>query len=111
MENRPKFQVYLNFYRLKSAKGDTVLTGEGYATRMECIRRIEHVRASALNNARYERAISGNNEYYFILRAPDGERIGKSEMYPSPKLRDEGIETVLKIAPIAAIEEFPGHDY
>ncbi len=111
MENNPKFQIYLNFYRLKSAKGDIILTGEGYATRLECIKKIEHVKSSASKSSRYERVISNNNEYYFILRSANGERIGKSEMYPTPRLREEGIETVLKIAPLAAIEEFPGHEY
>lgn len=46
-----------------------------------------------------------NNQYYYRLRAANGEIIGRSETYTSISARETGIAAVKKDAPGAPIED------
>jgi len=49
--------------------------------------------------------LSQDNQYYFVLLAPNGEVIATSEMYRTKDGCKHGIEAVKKYAPTAQIEE------
>lgn len=54
---------------------------------------------------RYERKTSTANQPYFVLKAGNGEVIGRSEMYSSTGARDNGIESVKKNGPTTDIRD------
>ncbi|GAL85561.1 hypothetical protein MYP_2790 [Sporocytophaga myxococcoides] len=106
--NNPKFQVNRStqyYYRLKARNGENILSGEGYTTKQSCLNGIASVKANAPYDSKYERKISTNNYYYFVLKAANGEVIGVSEMYTTIQARENGIEAVKRDAPTAPIED------
>jgi len=86
------------WFNLKSANHEIVLASEGYVTSAGRDNGIESVRNNSQLDSRYERLISSDNKYYFVLKAANGEIIGKSETYNTSASRDAGIETVKRIA-------------
>ena len=92
-------------FNLKSSNGQIILTSEGYTKKAGCMNGVESVKKNAPEEARYERKNSTNGKYYFVLKATNGQVIGNSQMYQSEASRDNGIESVKKNAPDAAIDD------
>ncbi|MBO6793329.1 MAG: YegP family protein [Balneolaceae bacterium] len=74
--------------------GEVILTSEMYTTKSDCENGIESVKNNASDIENYERKTSKNGEPYFVLKAANGEIIGRSEMYSSEVNRDNGIKAV-----------------
>ena len=91
------------FFNLKASNGQTILSIEMYETRKAADNGVASVKKNAGNDARYERKKSNKGEAYFILKAGNGEQIGKSEMYSSAKGMENGIKSVQRNAPDAAV--------
>ena len=106
-----KFQIFESsvngqyYYRLRSANNEIILSGEGYTTKQSCLNGVSSVKNNAPYDSRYERRVSTNNKYYFVLKAANGEIIGVSEMYESSYGRDNGIAAVKRDAPGAVVED------
>ncbi|KFE98361.1 hypothetical protein IX39_13020 [Chryseobacterium formosense] len=90
-------------FNLKAGNGQVILTSQGYATKSGCKNGIESVKTNSPFDSRYERMTSSNSQYYFNLKAGNGEIIGTSEMYTTSTARDNGIESVKSNAPEAEI--------
>ena len=107
--SNPKFQIYKSGsefrYRLLARNGENILYGEGYNSKQGCLNGVRSVKENAPFDSRYERKISVNGQYYFVLKAGNGEPIGMSETYTTKSARDNGIEAVKKTAPTAPIED------
>ena len=86
-------------FNLKGGNHETVLTSERYVTKQGAQGGIASVKINAPFDVRYDRRNSTSNEPYFVLKAANGEVIGKSEMYSSTAARDTGIEWVKVNAP------------
>jgi len=93
-------QVY---FVLKAANGEVILTGERYTSKASAQKGINSVKANAPLDERYERKTSSRNEPYFVLKAANGETLGRSEMYSSTGAMENGIASVKKNAPEAEI--------
>lgn len=108
--NNPKFQLFKSsfnsqyYYRLKSANGEIILSGEGYTSKQSCLNGIAAVKENAPFDSRYERR-NGYLTYTFNLKSSNGEIIGRSENYSSEYGRDNGITAVKRDAPNAPIED------
>lgn len=90
------------YYTLVSANNETILKGESYISKQNCINGITSVKLNSPFDSRYERKTTWNGtQYYFILKAANGEPIGVSEMYNSTAARENGISAVKRDAPIA----------
>ncbi|WP_373354137.1 YegP family protein [Pseudoroseicyclus sp. CXY001] len=105
-----KFELYKDKageyrFRLKAGNGETILVGEGYTAKASAENGIESVRKNAPNDDRYERKDSGSGKPMFNLKASNGQVIGTSETYSSASARDNGIESVKKNAPDAALDD------
>jgi uncharacterized protein YegP (UPF0339 family)/uncharacterized membrane-anchored protein YhcB (DUF1043 family) len=85
-----------DYFNLKATNGQIILTSVMYASLAECTDAIESVRANCSDDTRYERKISSNNKHYFNLTSPDGQVLGKSEMYESVAGMENGIASVKK---------------
>jgi uncharacterized protein len=83
-----------NHFNLIATNGQVILTSLMYDTLDDCTNGIEAVRANCLDDSRFDRKISSNNKHFFNLTAPDGQILGKSEMYESVANMEKGISSV-----------------
>lgn len=90
-------------FTLKARNGQKILVSEGYTTKVACENAIESVRRNSLMENRFEKITSSKGEFYFYLKAPNGQIIGTSNYYESTASRDNGIASVMKNAPDAEI--------
>ena len=109
MDN-PKFVVETGkdgqfYFRLQAENGEPILASEGYVAKAGWENGIESVKENAPLDERYERNTSTNDKPYFVLKAANGEPIGRSEMYESEASRENGIEAVKRVAPTAPVED------
>lgn len=92
-------------FNLLAGNGQDILASEGYTTKAACINGIESVKKNSQNPDRFDKKTSTNGKAYFNLKASNGQIIGTSEMYESEASRDNGIASVAKNAPDAAVED------
>lgn len=109
--NNPKFQIFKSssnnqyYYRLRARNGEIILVGEGYTTKQSCLNGINSVKENAPYDSRYDRRIATNGQYYFVLKASNGQVIGVSETYTTVSARENGINAVKRDAPGAPVED------
>lgn len=94
-------------FNLKAGNGQVLLSSEAYETKQGAEKGIESVRKNASDDNRYERKTAKNNEPYFVLKAGNGEPLGRSETYSSTSAMENGIESVKKNAQDAEIVNIP----
>lgn len=92
-------------FNLKAGNGEVILSSELYTTKDSAQQGIDSVKANAALDARYERMTAKDGSPYFLLKADNGEVIGKSEMYSAPAAMENGIQSVKTNGP-----ESPVHD-
>lgn len=90
-------------FNLKAGNGQVILTSEGYVAKESCRNGIESVRKNSQIDTRYEVKVAKDNRSYFTLKASNGQVIGVSEMYNSDAALKNGIESIKKNAPEAAL--------
>lgn len=90
-------------FNLKASNGQIILTSEMYNTKKAAENGIKSVRKNASTDKRFERKQSRKGEPYFVLKAANGEPVGKSEMYRAKSGMENGIRSVAKNAPDAAL--------
>ena len=81
-------------FNLKAANHEVILTSERYKAKASAENGIKSVQSNCTNDSRYERRKSTRNEPYFVLKAANGEVIGRSEMYSSESAMETGIASV-----------------
>jgi uncharacterized protein len=91
------------YFNLRAANGEPILKSEMYVTRASAEHGIASVRVNAPLDERYDRKVDKSGAPYFNLKAGNHEIIGTSESYSSAAARDNGIESVKKNAPDAAV--------
>ena len=92
-------------FNLKASNGQIILTSESYETRKAAEKGIESVRKNSQTDKRFERKTAKDGSAYFVLKASNGESIGKSEMYKSASSMENGIASVAKNAPDSLVAE------
>ena|ERR1044071_4561211 len=93
------------FFNLKAGNGEIILTSEMYKAKSSAEGGIESVRKNAPTDSRYDSKTSTSGQPYFVLKAANGEPLGRSETYSSTSAMENGIESVKKNAPDAKIED------
>ncbi len=107
-------------FNLKAGNGEIIATSEVYTTRAACMNGIESVRKNAVaakledqtvegyetvTNPKFEVYMDKAGEFRFRLKARNGEIIAVSEGYKAKASCLNGIESVRKNAPEAAVVE------
>jgi uncharacterized protein YegP (UPF0339 family) len=92
-------------FNLKATNGQIILTSETYPTRAAAVKGITSVKNNATNDKRFERKVAKNGEVYFVLKAGNGEPIGKSEMYKTKRSMENGVASVGRNAPDAPVAD------
>ena len=90
-------------FNLKASNGQTILTSEAYESRSAAVKGITYVKKNAANDKRFERKTAKDGSAYFVMKASNGEPIGKSEMYKAVRSMENGIASVGKNAPEAPV--------
>lgn len=97
------------YFNLKAGNHEIILTSETYVEKHSAQAGIESVRHNAPLNERYERLRAANDQLYFVLKAANGEPIGRSEMYAGGEAAMEnGIASVKHNAPDAPVKDLTG---
>lgn len=91
------------YFRLKAGNGEIILQSEGYLNKSGAQNGVESVRQHSPVDRFYDRKTSTASQPYFVLKALNGQTIGKSQMYSSTYARDTGIESVKANGPGAPL--------
>lgn len=90
-------------FSLKARNGEVILTSEGYPAKDNIRNVIDSVRENSKDENQFEKQLGQNGQFYFVLKAKNGQVIGTSEMYTTESGRTKGINSVMNNAPIANI--------
>ena len=92
-------------FNLKASNGQVILSSEAYESRSAASKGIQSVKKNAANDKRFERKTAKDGSVYFVMKAANGEAIGKSEMYKTTRSMESGIASVAKNAPDAPVAD------
>jgi uncharacterized protein len=92
-------------FNLKAGNSQVIITSETYKTKKACENGIESTRKNSADDKKFERKKAKNGKPYFVLKATNGQVIGKSEMYQRNESCEKGIASVAKNAPKAPVED------
>src|SRR5688572_22999081 len=92
-------------FNLKASNGQVILSSESYDSRKGAEGGIASVKKNAGNDARFERKTAKDGSAFFVLKASNGEPIGKSEMYKTKASMESGIKSVGKNAADAPVTD------
>ncbi|MEP6923264.1 MAG: YegP family protein [Pyrinomonadaceae bacterium] len=93
------------YFSLLAVNGESIFESEAYTSKAGAEKGIESVKANALINERYERKLATNGQPFFVLKAGNGEPIGRSETYSSESAMENGIKSVKYNAPDALTQD------
>lgn len=88
-------------FNLKSGNGQVVFTSQTYDNKRSATAGIASVKKNAASDARFERKTSTKGQPFFIIKATNGQTIGKSQMYANAVSMEKGIKSVATNAPSA----------
>ena len=92
-------------FRLKAGNGNNILSSEGYKSKSSCTNGIESVRKNSQDPDRFVKTETASGKFRFNLTAKNAQTIGASQNYQSESGRNNGIKSVAKNAPDAAVVE------
>lgn len=106
----PKFELHISrtgkvFFNLKAGNGETILSSEMYQSKSGAENGISSIKTNAPHDEQYQRRTASNGTLYFLLRARNGEPVGRSDCYTSTAAMENGIVLVKKHAPDAETVE------
>jgi uncharacterized protein len=91
-------------FNLKAGNGQIILSSELYESKSACENGIESVKKNAGDAARYDRRTTEKGDPYFVIKAGNGQEIGRSETYQGGEAAMEnGIKSVIANAPEAEV--------
>jgi len=82
------------YFNLKAGNHEIILSSEMYTTRAAAENGIASVQKNSADDGKFDRRKSSNDKDYFILKAGNGQEIGRSEMYESAGAMENGIKSV-----------------
>lgn len=81
------------YFNLVAANGQTTLRSEGYKTLAGAKKGIAAVVAAGASSKNFEVKLANNGDYYFTLKAGNGEIVGMSQLYSSKSNATRGANT------------------
>ena len=94
-----------DYIKLKAGNGEVIFTSEGYKSRKSCENGIASVRKNSQDPKRFEVRNAKDGREYFILKAGNGQEIGRSQMYKSSSGCRNGMQSVARNAADAKVVE------
>lgn len=93
------------YFNLRAANSQVILTSETYTTKASAQGGISAVQANAPLDSRYERKSTASGQHYFVLKASNGQTLGRSETYTTSAGMENGISSVKTNAPTATVDD------
>jgi uncharacterized protein YegP (UPF0339 family) len=90
-------------FNLKAENGEKILTSELYTTKQSATNGVAACRTNSDTLSNYENRSSVSGSPYFVLKAQNGEIIGKSVTYSCAAARDVGISSCMSNGPWGAL--------
>ena len=81
-------------FNLKAENNQVILTSQVYEQKQSALAGITSVQVNGADSCNFEHKVSTAGEPYFVLKAQNGEVIGKSQMYSSEAAAQTGIASV-----------------
>lgn len=105
-----KFEIYKDKagefrFRLKAANGQAILASEGYKGKPSCKNGIASVQKNCSNPDLFVKKQTATGKFRFSLMATNGQVIGTSQNYASESGCNNGMKSVARSAPGAAIDD------
>ena len=92
--------------RLKARNGQIVLSGEAYNAKASAENGVQSIiKNTSDGDSMFDRKTAKNGSPYFVLKATNGQVIGKSEMYSSKSAMEKGIRSVIKNAQLGKVKD------
>lgn len=92
-------------FRLKAGNGENILSSEGYKSKASCDNGIASVKKNCLDEKCFDKKQTDSGKYRFNLKSTNGQVIGTSQSYDSESGCNNGIASVTRNAPDAAVVE------
>ena len=92
----------LFYFQFLSEDNDVILNSQSYSDKDSCFNGIRSVVSNAGNSARYEKSIDGDGKHFFILKAGNGQEIGRSIKYDTEADLDNAIANFIAEGPGAS---------
>ncbi len=93
------------YFVLKAANSQTILQSEGYKTMKSCENGIASVQKNSQDPKRFVCNTAKDGRTYFVLKAANGQEIGRSQMYKSHSGCRNGMKSVARNAADAVVVE------
>lgn len=87
-----------DYFRLRAGNGEVIFTSQGYKTRKSCLNGVESVRKNSQDPKRFEVRAAKDGREYFVIKATNGQEIGRSQMYKSDSGCKNGMNSVARNA-------------
>jgi len=97
-----KFQVFKGldgkyYFHVRAKNGEIVLQSQGYTTRASAVSGEAAVRANGTDSRHFSLAEAANGEFYFVLKASNGQVIARGETYSSRWNAERGISSIVEL--------------
>jgi uncharacterized protein YegP (UPF0339 family) len=92
-------------FNLKSGNGQIVLTSQMYEKRISATNGIKSIKKNCGDDNCFERKVARNGKPFFVLKAKNGQAIGKSQQYSGNASMEKGIASVKNNAPDAEVKD------
>lgn len=92
-------------FNLKAGNHEVILSSQVYESKASALNGIASVQNHGSKAEFFEKKTSESGQPFFVLKASNGQVIGKSEMYSSESGRDNGIASVIANSPSKEIKE------
>lgn len=92
-----------DYFVLKAGNGEVILQSQGYKSASGCENGIESVRENSQDESKFECREAKDGRTYFVLKASNGQEIGRSQMYKTKSGYDNGMASVAKNAADATV--------
>jgi uncharacterized protein YegP (UPF0339 family) len=91
------------YFRLLAANAQAIFSSQGYKTRASCANGIKSVGKNSQNPKSFDVRSAKDGRKYFVLKASNGQEIGRSQMYKSESGLRNGMKSVANNAAGAAV--------
>lgn len=92
-------------FDLLAGNNEPILQSESYESKVSADNGIESVRTNSQREGAFEVKESSNGQFYFVLKATNGQVVGQSEMYTTAGACQNGVESVQENAANAEVTE------
>lgn len=86
-----------HYFHLRARNGEIVLQSQAYSSRAKATAGVASVQSNGLVAARYSVLAAADGRFSFVLKATNGQVVGRGQLYASRWNAERGVETVINL--------------